>query len=359
VIGLCLLLSVSGCSTEAPIGLGGAGTSRPAVSVAGAKAGSGAGAAAPTAHGGSGGGADRPAVLVGIRTEGKKRRDGSLVEVGSLVVLDPLTGSVTRTLDPKLATGDEVQLSPDRSTVFYEKAVGCFHQIWSVPVAGGTPKKIVEGSVPAVSPDGTRLAYATQYREANCAQDLSRYAVRVRSLDGGGTRTLAVPAEQQALPSPVSHLSWSPDGSTIAVSLSSVQDNEGWGLRVVDPGRDRYYVGEAAAGTKVPVGGRSTPGQDAFYRQGVFLPDATMFVVRRCCSGNEGKVSSELLEVVDPATGAVRRKIAVGLLTKDHTSLDCDASGRWLLYLSQGTVMVSGGGAKPVTLTNGYQAVDW
>ena len=32
-------------------------------------------------------------------------------------------------------------------------------QIWSVPVGGGTPKILAEGDSPAISPDGTRVAF--------------------------------------------------------------------------------------------------------------------------------------------------------------------------------------------------------
>ncbi|MDQ1287885.1 MAG: hypothetical protein QG622_1450 [Actinomycetota bacterium] len=365
VVGLLLVLA--GCAKAAPVAVDGGGAPAPAAVPSGGAGEGGDAGADQGAKGGkaSGKGGARPPVLVGVRT-GKGVR-GS----GALVVLDPSNGSVIRTLDPGLAVGAAVQLSPDRSTVYYEKAIGCSGQIWKVPVAGGSPKKVVDaGNRPALSPDGTKLAYSTQTVGDSCDQGSASYgksfALVVRSLAEGTTRRLGLPNEQLPLPSPIGRLSWNADGTKIAVSVTSVQDNEGWALRVVDPGTDEYYSGEKAAGSAVPVSGpgtATTQNRESYFREGVFLPGGGLFVVHRCCQGIDDEMSvkprSELLQEIDPARGALRRQIAVGLTTKDHTSLDSDISGRWLLYLSGDSVMVSDAGAKPVTLTSGYQAVDW
>lgn len=305
--------------------------------------------------------ARHPAVLAAVSSgDGHSYRDS-----GALVLLDPETGIRRRTLVASLVVGDAVQVSPDGSTVYYEKAHGCLDEIWSVPVAGGTPHRVVEGSRPALSADGARLAYATSTvgEGENCPDiDGTRYAVVVRTLANGAERRYPLEPAQVPLPCPVSHLSWNRDSTLLLVSVQSPQDNEGWGLRVLDPARDRYYLGERGAGRQVPSSGPKVPATSAgkaFFRQGVFLPGGDLFVVHRCCTGEPVVPSLERLEVVDPATGAVRRQVAIGATTKDHLGLAADATGRWLLYLAGDTVMVSDGGARPTTFTTGYQAVDW
>jgi len=263
--------------------------------------------------------------------------------------------------------GDAVQLSPDGATVYYTRDVDCRHEIWTVPVAGGTPTRLVaDGALPALSPDGTKLAYWTGPLAWHCADvhlPADSYAVVVRALATGATRRLTLGPDRRAIPAPVGHLSWSPDGARLAVSVGSAQDNRGWALNLVDPVRDRYYVG-GSSGIPVPSGGPATasePAEDWFFREGVYLPGGSLLVVHRCCvNGPETQpILSEVVQEVDAATGAQVRQVALGIVPKDHTSLGSDASGRWLIYLSGDAVMVAPGDAKPVTLTTGYQAVDW
>lgn len=315
-------------------------------------------------------GTPRPAVLVAVRA-GERPFDP-----GALVVLDPTTGRVLRTLDQGGAIGDALALTPDSREVYYEKTTGCRSEIWTVPVTGGQPRQVAVGARPALSADGTRLAYATGHSygvdpDRTCPfldprKVNSTYAVVTRML---GIMARRYPPERQypmgpdaGLGMPVGHLSWNADGTRLAVSVEAPEDNEGWQLRILDPAADQHYVGSAKAGRLVPAAGpgtTATPKDRVFFREGVFLPSGELYVVHRCCSGAERGPTSELLQRVDPADGAVRARIAVGLLDRDHTSLDVDRSGRWLLYLSGNTVMVSKDGARPTELTRGYQAVAW
>src|SRR3979409_974043 len=68
----------------------------------------------------------RPHALVAVTT------------AGNLQSLDPSTGHAVTSLAPD-ATGDEGSLTPDLAPVYYENNAGCFHQILSVPIGGGTP----------------------------------------------------------------------------------------------------------------------------------------------------------------------------------------------------------------------------
>jgi len=298
----------------------------------------------------------RPDTLVAVTT------------TGAVVVLDPTDGHEVRRLVASGASGRAVQLTPDGRTVYYEKATGCRDQLWRVPVVGGVPALVTDGSVPAVSRDGTRLAYASQMlldRSSACG-DLSTVNVAagskvvVRDLAGGRVTSYLVPPDVAAsgLPAPIGRLSWSVDGSRLAISVPSVQDNEGWALHELRLGQDKYYLPGSRAGS-VPLG-RGVRA-NSYYEEGVYLPDGNMFVARACCEGiPESPSASVDMVIIDPASGATVKKVAIGRVDHTHTSLDADTTGRWLLYLSGTDLLVSQGGAKPVTLgTGAFVAADW
>lgn len=289
----------------------------------------------------------RPDVLVAVTSQ------------GAVVVLDPATGAVLHTL-AQAGTGDEISLTPSGADAYFEVANGCQHQIEEVPVAGGTPVVVATGSVPAVSPDGSQLAYVRQPFVASSAcqgQSLapSAFTLVLRTLATGAETTYPLSPQVAAdgLPYPVDHLSWSSDSRQLAVSVSAPEDNEGWRLVVIDPATDLYYF----SGTGVPVTGADP--MASYYREGVFVPDGDLFVDRVCCAGIPVNVTSNLLVEIAPSTGAVVHQVAIGITANDHTSLVSDPTGRWLLYLSGTTLFVSENGARPTTLASGFVAADW
>ena len=289
----------------------------------------------------------RPQVLVGVTTG------------GTLEALSPLTGAPSRVLASG-ATGDEVSVTPDGSMVYFEAAVGCMDQIERVPVAGGSAQVVATGSVPAVSPDGAELAYVRQPLAGNPAcqgQSFSpsQYTLVVRNIASGAETTYPVAPQvaSNGVPSPVDHLSWSADGRALLVSIEASQDNQGWQLSVIHPTTDEYYF----SGSGVPVA--STDAPSSYYREGVLMPNGDLFVDLVCCSGTPPQVSSDLLVEVDPSTGSVLHQVAVGITTNDHTSLETDASGHWLLYLSGNDLLVSEDGKRPTTLASGFVAAGW
>ena len=279
---------------------------------------------------------------------------------GALVVLGTRHGQVIRTLVASGVRGDEISVSPDHSTVYFSVRHGCLGQIESVPVAGGSPTVIADGTVPAISPDGTRLAYATApLQTAACVPNASeltkQYTLVIRTLS---TSTQAVypqlPAGQDTgLPAPISHLSWSPDGGTLAVSIASVQDNEGWNLILLNPATARDYL-TGAGDQSVPAGDP----QGTYWREGVYMPNGNLFVSRACCSGFPVHNKSRLMWVVNPA-GVMQHQVAIGFANLDHTSLSASGNGSWLLYLAGDILYVSHNGNKPVQLTTGMIAAAW
>jgi hypothetical protein len=83
------------------------------------------------------------------------------------------------------------------------------------------------------------------------------------------------PAVQRSgLPAPISHLSWASDDVRLAVSISAVEDNEGWELAIVDTSTAKYYVLPSAGISTVPVTG-SPDAQRSYIREGIFLSTAT------------------------------------------------------------------------------------
>jgi hypothetical protein len=238
-----------------------------------------------------------------------------------------------------------------------------------VPVAGGNPSLVAGGALPALSPDGTELAYARQPIQngqvpRSCSVASSGFAASfelvVRNLRTGQETLYPMSPDlvQLGLPYPISHLSWAPDGAHLAVSIAAPQDNVGWALVVLDTRTDRYYRSSTVA--SVPVTSGPTPDR-SYYREGVFMPSGNLFVNRVCCSGiepNGPPVTSSLMWEVRP-DGMLVRQVAIGFTDRDHTSLDADSTGHWLLYLSGSDLYVSRDGQTPVKAATGLIAATW
>jgi hypothetical protein len=114
----------------------------------------------------------------------------------------------------------------------------------------------------------------------------------------------------------------------MAVSIASVQDNEGWNLILLNPATARDYL-TGAGGQSVPAGDP----QGSYWREGVYMPNGNLFVSRACCSGFPVHNKSRLMWVVSPA-GAMQHQVAIGFASLEHTSLSASGNGSWLLYLA-------------------------
>jgi hypothetical protein len=280
----------------------------------------------------------------------------AVTTAGAVQVLNPQTGMAIRTLAPvQDAIGDEVGVSPDGQTVYFAVRYGCADDaIESIPVSGSSkPVVVAHGALPAVSPDGTELAFVQerQWPGRNGWVDFVCPSVSypavpkitVLNLSTGSSKVYAGPSDGV----PISHLSWSPDGQTLLVSAGPGNRE----LTTLDVTTGRY------AGT-VPMTLTASAGLSWYYREGVYLPSGSIFVNQICCDGTSNQISAtELAEV--SASGYVTRNVATGLTGDDHTSLAADPTGQWLLYLSGDVLYLSGGGGKAFELTSGLIAAAW
>jgi hypothetical protein len=285
----------------------------------------------------------------------------AVTKAGALVTLNPATGAVTRTLVARHVLGDEISVSRT-GLVFFAVKHGCTDEIEAIPVAGGTVTGLATGSLPAVSPDGTRLAYAEEpVLVPGCVPNVpdiaSLYHVNIRTLGSGATLKLPMlaPGQDSGLPAPISHLSWAADNDHLAVSISAAQDNEGWNLNLIDTAQAQYYLSGSGV-TSVPVTGPSS--RQSYLREGVYMPNGGLFVSRACCAGFPVRNTSRLMWEVSTA-GTLVHQVAVGYVSLDHTSLDVSSDGGWLLYLAGHSLYVSHGGATPRELTTGLIAAAW
>jgi hypothetical protein len=297
---------------------------------------------------------------------------------GVIGVLNPVTGVAMPLTGTQDAVGDEISVSPDGSTVYFAVRNGCADDIESVPLRGGTPRFVTTGVLPAISPDGGELAFVRE-QVGGGASPVSfacpgastgtgtgtgaatgagtGVSVVVRDLVTGAEKTYPAPPGQGALISAVSHLSWSPDGSTLLVSSGPVQDNEGWELNRLNVATATYYMPDNAqmkTVRDVPAATAQSPG--SYFEEGVYLPDGDLFVDRTCCAGVPAKTVSSLLQEVS-ASGVVLRQVAVGYPDRLHSSLD--AIPGWLLYLSGTDLFVAADGQPPKSFAVGYIAAAW
>jgi WD40 repeat protein len=338
------------------IGAGGGGVAYASLTHPGSGSGTAAaGGGTPTPSGGGSGaapGSTRPGIV-------------AVTTGGAVEVLDSATGTGTAITPNQDAIGDEVSVSPDGKTVYFAVRNGCADDIESVPIGGGQPAKVAVGLLPAISPDGTELAFVRESYSGGPSEisytcgavDPTKKAmVVVRNLATGSEQDYP---ESPAAPAwPVSHVSWSPDGKSLLVSAGPATGTQSWGLLAVNLASAQFYVPSAAMAPGLSF--VQSASNDSYYREGVYLPGGDLFVNQLCCTsptGSTGKVTSTLLQEISPS-GAVVSQVAIGDLGRDHTSLA--ATQGWLLYLSGQQLLVSDDGARPSVLgTGSFIAATW
>lgn len=270
--------------------------------------------------------ATRPAVLVAYAGDNR------------LVSLDPDTGDVVRVLaegfdDPDLEIEGgpyvvaDISVDQRRGRVVYgtccEPAVG---QMFAVDLADGDPVTFSFGDRPALSPDGSKLAYV-QLQE-----------LRVLDLDTGEERTFPTsafngstePGGGRQVEYVIGQISWSPDGSQLLLATSEYGDGVSE-IRLAtfeESGSDLVFASSVLASG--PIDGSEslshplfhTDGSVSWIRQGVLDTDGEAVVEERVIPYSDGDahrtpLSQKVLSRFLDGRGIEWRLSADGTVTED------------------------------------------
>lgn len=277
---------------------------------------------------------------------------------GAVALLDPSSGRIGQVLAPPgtahAAPGSAfVSRSTDGGQLVVQGGndICVDGSVLRVPAGGGGPERLATGSTPAVSPDGTQLAYsASDPGSASCAALLV-----VRDLTSGAERRwpLASAVEGDAILS----LSWAPDGQALAVEYGY----EATGKVTIHRLDQQGPVGGPGAGPTGPAGG------DAIWSSPSYsAASGRVVVVEHAFEGDDPEPRAPRALAFEPATG--RTQPLPVELPPAVEAIDLDRSGDRILYTvvderGRGTLWRTdssgAGGRAGDRLTDGVSAVDW
>lgn len=132
-------------------------------------------------------------------------------------------------------TATQAIVTPDNREVLYTSLAGGTISTWTVPLAGGTPTKLVDAGLSAISPDGRRLASVALGRE--------QASLSVCGLPGCTTPRTIGAATLETI------ISWTPDGRGVAFARDGnlwVQALDGSSPRQITRFTDTRPIGSFA-----------------------------------------------------------------------------------------------------------------
>jgi hypothetical protein len=261
---------------------------------------------------------------------------------GRLVAISTATGRVVRVLDQGREAGSRivaVTLGPD-AAYFWRGDEGSGGDgtcpaptIERVPLAGGTATRVTRGSYPAVSPDEARLAYLGP-PDAQCR---GRPLV-VRDLATAAERRYPSGDAGAAGDSCCVWLAWSPEGDRLAYARAVADTYE---VRLLD-----------FAGNRTTRVGGGTGGES--WEHPVFLTgERRMLLVSR----RPGSGAGSRLVKVDPVTGRVEATVHTD--NRPIIDLDVDATGRYVLYVTDDFRAYRLEAGKATLVATGVAEADW
>jgi hypothetical protein len=277
-----------------------------------------------------------------------------------VVVLESATGHRLRVLaahpeaDP--ATGvflEGVAVTPDHRSAYYSVAGPCgAGTIYRVPVDGrGTPERVATGISPAVSPNGSKLAYAAPGGTGIDGRPRCNNQIVVRELASGAERVWRYPDDadhSQALyqDGAIMKIAWAPDSTRLAYTLSY----EGDGVSVLDTAVDR----DLSQTLEVVVPGGGGDSREPTWQ----ASSGRLAIVNSAfgCCYDDNYTGPPRTLLVDPALRISEDLLPPG---KRPAWLDFDTTGDHLLYVDGGTLYRRSRNGSPVVVGPGYVAADW
>jgi hypothetical protein len=203
-------------------------------------------------------------------------------ESGRLLVLSP-HGTLLRLLKRGPRVGDvlglgevwNLALSPDRRSVYVAVAMDeQLPRLYEVALGSGEKTLIGNAISPALSPDGTELAYLTVATEGP-VENQEITALVIRNLQSGSTRTIPFPPGVAIGTPPELIINWSPDGRSIVLF-------DGSKARIVD-------VASAQTVESQPALRGNAAGLSP-----VYLDSQRLVVLPYCCQGPQPLVTVKL-----------------------------------------------------------------
>jgi hypothetical protein len=241
---------------------------------------------------------------------------------GHLFAMSPkgkTVGTVPGTTGPHCPNG--LALSADRRSAFFSILTGeeTPPALDEIDLATGKKDRIASGLDPALSPDGTTLAFIATVESPNGGYSTPT-GLELLDLASGTSRLLAPPtppAGSHKLYWPVGPLNWSPDGTKIAVfagdqirivDVATAQDLESQPAVPGDvpnhPISKRIYPSGPPAGTAtvapppgvpvITITTRPPPQTTSTSSAPVYLDANTLVVVYDCCTGLSHLVAFDL-----------------------------------------------------------------
>ena len=233
--------------------------------------------------------------------------------VSRLVLLDESTGAVRSQLYAAAPTLQiwGVAVAPDkRRVVFglapawwrYRPASGCGERLMSIGLDGSPAREIGQGVDPAISPDGSKLAYATLATD-NLNDCLAR-AVVVRDEASETERTFDFDSMITPKRPPsgiVQHMSWSPNGKLLAVEWWA-GDESPWAVATIDLAAHTMSQVPLDAPTRAAV--EAQLGKFTFVLLAGWRSNGSLLMYARCDCGYGGPPTPSISVVSDGVAAA-------------------------------------------------------
>lgn len=274
---------------------------------------------------------------------------------GRVVVLDPATGEEVRELLADVPAGDpasnDLAVTPDGSAAFVgvpaEDPDG-ESEIVRVPIAGGEPETVAQGSMPAISPDGETLAYVHFEEAADADQPgLPQPVLVLHDLASDEQTRLTRTQPFQFIPD----VAWTADGAQVVFTAGEIYT----GLYAIDRGAESLDEARRLGPDVEEEGDTTSWGPVAA------LGDGELAVVETCCDvPREERWHVVTVGVADGAVG--------GSLTPaerlEVTHLDGDAQAQRLLMVvaggpEGGSLLRWDGSGEPEPIAEGVIAAAW